>query len=216
MPILPSEKLLSQFAPFQPVNHCPEIKAHQAIDFFKFWEALELESNKQCIPFWGCVWPGARLLARFILDHRDDFKGKRVLDFGCGCGVATIAAVMAHAESVIANDIDQTALYITSRNLNENSSEAILEQANLLFNRDLCREPDVILVSDMFYERSTADALLSFLLDFHRNGTEVIIADGGRPFTPKSDIEVIASATLVVDKEIEGVEKRDVRLLKFK
>jgi len=40
-------------------------------------------------------------------------KGKRVLDFGCGSGASSIAALFSGAKSSTANDIDQSNLITT-------------------------------------------------------------------------------------------------------
>jgi predicted nicotinamide N-methyase len=43
----------------------------------------------------------------YLLDNHSLVRGRRVLDVGCGCGASAIAAKMAGAIHVIANDIDQ-------------------------------------------------------------------------------------------------------------
>lgn len=43
---------------------------------------------------------------RYILDHPEIVRGLRVLDLGSGCGATAIAAALAGAKSVTANDID--------------------------------------------------------------------------------------------------------------
>jgi predicted nicotinamide N-methyase len=43
----------------------------------------------------------------YLLDNDSLVRGRRVLDVGCGCGANAIAAKMAKATNVIANDIDQ-------------------------------------------------------------------------------------------------------------
>lgn len=45
------------------------------------------------------------IFARYILDHRDEFREMTILDVGSGCGASAIAARMAGADHVIANDI---------------------------------------------------------------------------------------------------------------
>jgi len=75
-------------------------------------------------PWWAFLWPGSQALSRYaflfsmliqllivvnsyLLDNDSLVRGRRVLDVGCGCGASAIAAKMAGATNVIANDIDQ-------------------------------------------------------------------------------------------------------------
>lgn len=46
-------------------------------------------------------------ISRFILDNVHLVKGKRVLDFGCGCGASGLAAKASKAKHVTFNDIDK-------------------------------------------------------------------------------------------------------------
>lgn len=43
---------------------------------------------------------------RYMLDNKRLLKDSRVLDIGCGCGASSIAAKLAGAVHVTANDID--------------------------------------------------------------------------------------------------------------
>ena len=61
-------------------------------------------------PFWAFCWASGQLLARYVLDHPELVRGRRVLDFGCGSGVVAIAAALAGAESAVACDCDPLAL----------------------------------------------------------------------------------------------------------
>ncbi|KAK6029430.1 hypothetical protein OSTOST_04461 [Ostertagia ostertagi] len=61
-------------------------------------------------PYWAFYWPGGQAVTRYILDNSQLFLGANVLDFGCGCGSASIAASKAGA-TVIANDIDSSEVY---------------------------------------------------------------------------------------------------------
>jgi len=45
-------------------------------------------------------------ILRYILDNPRIVTGKRVLDFGAGCGASSIAAAFSGAKTVVANDID--------------------------------------------------------------------------------------------------------------
>ena len=45
-------------------------------------------------PYWARPWPAALALAQLVLQQPHLVKGKRVCDFGCGLGLAGIAAAL--------------------------------------------------------------------------------------------------------------------------
>ena len=55
-------------------------------------------------------------MARYLLDHPESVRGKRVLDFASGSGIAAIAAMMSGAKQTIAVDIDPLALHAIELN----------------------------------------------------------------------------------------------------
>jgi predicted nicotinamide N-methyase len=212
MSIYPSLTLLSSFAPLTSVPHCESIIAHIAPDFFKLWENFEQEQGHVTeIPYWAAVWPGAKSLAAYILKNPDLVEGKKVLDFGSGSGVASIAAVKAGAKLVIANDIDPVAQFVAKQNFLANNADIETSFDNLL----MCEDDnlyDLILVSDMFYERSTAQPLHNFLKKNINMGSQILIADGTRPFTPRGGLQEILNEVIPVNKELEGMAERRVSL----
>ena len=42
-------------------------------------------------PFWAFAWAGGQGLARWLLDHPEEVRGRRVLDFASGSGLVGIA-----------------------------------------------------------------------------------------------------------------------------
>ena len=54
-------------------------------------------------PYWAFYWPGGQALTRYILDSKDVDPYGRTLDFGCGCGSASMAILLRdHKASVTA------------------------------------------------------------------------------------------------------------------
>jgi len=210
---VPSDGFIAEFAPLRPVEGCENIIAHQAEDLFALWEAWEARANKLCPPpFWAIAWPAAVVLARHILNHRHLVAGKTVVDLGCGGGLAGIAAARSGARRVIANDIDPVALEMALRNAAANKVSLEISSLNLTENTGAVTA-NVILVADLFYHRTASAALVAFLRQQQKKGTEVIIADGNRPFTPATGITVLTQETVPVSMELEGVPHREVRLL---
>ena len=67
-------------------------------------------------PYWAFCWASGQALARYVLDQPELVRGKRVVDFGAGSGVAAIAARKAGAASVVAVDTDARARQFAALN----------------------------------------------------------------------------------------------------
>lgn len=67
------------------------------------------------------VWAASVLLSRWIIEHRDDFAGQRVIELGAGCGLSGLAAAACTtAERVVLSDYPRSTmenlLYNVARN----------------------------------------------------------------------------------------------------
>src|SRR5581483_11052057 len=90
----------------------PEFRLWLATEYVPIWQATEAWLDEQNVdpPYWAFCWPGGQAVARYLLDHPEAVRRKRVLDFAAGSGVSSMAAAQAGALSVIANDIDLLSL----------------------------------------------------------------------------------------------------------
>lgn len=209
---LPSNETLQKHVFLRPVAGCPVIQAYQTDDVFALWQAWEAETGViQEIPFWATVWPGAIMLARQI-NHQIQVVGKTVIDLGCGGAVAGIAAARAGAKAVIANDLDAVALEMAMQNATANQVSLKPDLTNYLATQTL-PPAEIVLVADMFYQSEQARRLTNLLTEAVKTGCEVFIADGQRAFAPKTNVRVLATETIPVNFDLEGVQSREVRLL---
>ncbi|KIQ33241.1 class I SAM-dependent methyltransferase [Pseudomonas viridiflava] len=120
-------------------------------------------------PYWSFCWASGLALARFLAEQPHWVKGKRVLDFGAGSGVAGIAAAKAGALEVVACDLDPLAIAACRAN-------ADLNDVALNYSADFFAESDrfdLILVADVLYDRANLPLLDHFL----RRGREALVAD---------------------------------------
>ena len=183
----------------------PEIKLHLASEVIPLWRKTEEELAEIGIPppYWAFAWAGGQALARYILDHPEIARGKRVLDFGAGSGLVGIAAAKAGAAHVIAADIDPFAIAAAARNARVNG--LILETTS----RDMIDSDDVfdlILVGDMCYERPLAERLMHWLKACR---AEILLGDPGRSYFPKSGLTPLASYSVPTTRELEDREIRE-------
>jgi len=118
-------------------------------------------------PYWAFCWGGGQALARWILDNSEVVRGRHVVDFGAGSGVAGIAAALAGAESVTCVDIDEGALVACRQN-------ASLNQVVLETSADLAlTSGELLLAADVCYE----DKGYSQVINHMRVGGDVIVAE---------------------------------------
>ena len=89
----------------------------------RYTEADLSQSVLTHAPFWAFLWPGGFGIASFIQHNSSIFLNSTVVDFGCGCGVATVAARLAGARIVFAIDIDEFALVATTLNASLNGCD---------------------------------------------------------------------------------------------
>jgi predicted nicotinamide N-methyase len=110
-------------------------------------------------PYWCFCWASGLVLARWLAERPEWVRGKRVLDFGAGSGVAAIAAARAGAAEVVACDLDRLALAACHAN-------AELNGVTLNYSEDFFAEADrfdLILVADVLYDRANLPLLDHFL-----------------------------------------------------
>src|ERR671929_2145748 len=86
----------------KPVPHVPEISLYVAEESVPIWQKTEEELNAMGLPppYWAFAWAGGQALARYVLDHRQEVAGKRVLDLAAGSGLVGIAAAKAGGSPV--------------------------------------------------------------------------------------------------------------------
>ncbi len=119
--------------------------------------------------YWAFCWASGQVLAAELLRHPGWVRGKRVLDFGCGSGVAAIAAARAGAARVIACDLDPDALLATRINAARNGVDVELSSDFDTVDAEL----DLILVADVLYDRAN----LPWLSRLLARAPQVLVAD---------------------------------------
>jgi len=163
-------------------------------------------------PFWAFAWAGGQALARYIGEHPIEVRGKKVLDFAAGCGLAGIAAARAGASHVEASDLDRFAEAAIALNAIEN---AVSVKARLddLVGSD---EPfDVILAGDVAYQGNMALRMTDWLEARAKAGTLVLIGDPGRGHLPHEKLHSLASYDVAVPLMLEAVTMKRTDVWRF-
>lgn len=195
----------------------PEIRLHLASDSIALWKRTEAFAEGQLPPpYWAFAWPGGQALARYLLDHPDEVKGKIVLDFGSGSGLTAIAAAKAGAAAVCAAEID--ALALAAIEMNAQANGVFIEP----LSRDLIGERgrwNTVLCGDMCYERPLADRLVPWLKNLAADGMRVLMGDPGRDYFPRENgglgLERLTTYTVPTTMDLENRERRETSVYGF-
>jgi len=187
----------------------PEIKLHVADELVPIWHLTEEELDKSGLPppFWAFAWAGGQALARYILDNPDHVRGKRVLDFATGSGIVAVAAKMAGAAHVEANDIDPFSCAATKLNAEANDVQVDVLPQNLIGCDN--RGWEVILAGDICYEQPLAGRVEAWLRGLAKGGAEVLIGDPGRTYLPKQGMEKLVAYAVKTTRELEDTDVRN-------
>ena len=191
-----------------------ELVLHLAEESLPIWCRTEEELGEQGVPppYWAFAWAGGQALARYILDNPDLVAGRNVLDVGSGSGLVALAAAMAGARQVIANDIDALAREACRLNATANglaleiSADDLLAQTVPSAQNSAYAAPHLLTLADVFYERDLAEAATSAALFYRELGATVLIGDPCRSYFPTNRFERIADYRVPVTRELEDSE----------
>jgi predicted nicotinamide N-methyase len=193
----------------------PEVRLHLAEDAIVLWARMEAAAGATLPPpFWASAWAGGQSLARYVLDHPEVVAGRRVLDLAAGSGLVAVAAAMAGAASVTANDIDPYALAAVRLNAEANGV-AVDGRGGDLLDGD-ADGADVVLAGDVFYSRDMSERVLAFLDRVAARGSTALVGDPGRAYRPKERLEVVATYRVPIVGALEDAEIKQTDVLRLR
>jgi predicted nicotinamide N-methyase len=189
----------------------PEVALYLATEITPIWQATEAWLAEHNIepPFWAFAWPGSQAMARAVLDRPEHARGRRVLDFAAGCGLAAIAAALAGAGSVEAAEIDPLALAACRVNAALNGVAVATPAGDVV--GAACRW-ELILAGDVCYEAPMTAHILPWLRAMAAAGAEVWLADPGRAYLPREGLVALANYVVPTTRELEDRERREVTI----
>jgi predicted nicotinamide N-methyase len=123
-------------------------------------EAERLGISSATWPIFGVVWPSSCLLARLMLDHH--VNGKRVLEVGCGIGLASLILNQRLADITATDYHPETeGFLIHNVKLNDGKKIPFVRTGWADLDDDLGHF-DLIIGSDLLYEIKHVDLLSTF------------------------------------------------------
>ena len=140
--------------------------------------ALKLGIGSANWALFGVVWASSEILARIM--HSHDIKGKRILEVGCGIGLASLVLNKRHAD-VTATDYHPEVENYLLVNTQLNDSKAIpFKRTGWDDNVTDLGLFDLIIGSDVLYEKEQADSLSEFIHQHANSKCKIMIIDPGR------------------------------------
>ena len=189
----------------------PEIRIYLARDAIELWERTEQQAAAPDAakpelppPFWAFPWAGGQALARYLLDHPGQVRGRTVLDFAAGSGLVAIAAARAGAAVVRAAETDPLAIAAIKLNASVNRVQVDAALGDLLDGPPPA--VDLVLAGDVFYERGFARRLLPWLARVRAAGIEVLVGDPGRAYLPPDLGTEVAGYEVPVPRALEDAD----------
>jgi ETFB lysine methyltransferase len=139
------------------------------------------------LPYWADIWPSSTVLAAHMVSLKKPGvrRNRKGLELGCGVGLVTTAAMIADYD-MLATDYYTDALAFTRANAwrETRKSPQVLMIDWRAFPREVCGF-DLILASDVLYEKEYARLLPGIFKRALAPGGMVIVADPGRIGVPE-------------------------------
>jgi len=140
--------------------------------------AEDLGISSAAWPLFGIVWASSEVLAQLMTDF--DIGDRRILEVGCGIGLASLVLNQRSAD-ITATDHHPEAGDFLRRNARLNDGRAIPFTRTGWGDHDSgLGRFDLIIGSDLLYEREHVELLADFIDRHARPHCEVIIVDPGR------------------------------------
>ena len=139
-------------------------------------EAVGISSAQWSL--FGQLWPAGQLLAQAM--HGFDIAGKRILELGCGIGLASLV-LKRRGATVTASDVHPLAESFLAYNSALNELDAVTyRQLRWDVPLPTLGRFDLIIASDVLYEPAQV-AMLGGVIERHANErAEVLVTDPGR------------------------------------
>ncbi|WP_321312135.1 class I SAM-dependent methyltransferase [Halarcobacter sp.] len=158
--------------------HLKTLRDKQEYDSDNEQELNEYGISSATWSLFGVVWPASSVLAHYMKDY--DIKSKRILEVGCGIGLSSHLLNKRKAD-ITATDYHPEVETFLNDNTNLNNLDKIpFERTSWSDEDDSLGKFDLIIGSDILYERWHIEELSSFINKHANKLCEIIISDPGR------------------------------------
>jgi predicted nicotinamide N-methyase len=206
---------IRQHTRLQRPPHTPEIELWLADEITPIWKLTEEELGAMGVPppFWAFAWAGGQGVARWLLDHPEEARGREVVDLATGSGLVGIAAAKCGAAAVLGADIDPFCAAAVALNAEANGVRIDFTETDLLAG--LPPDVELICAGDVFYEKPLAERAHAWLERAHRNGARVLLGDPGRSYFDRRGLKQLAEYCVATTRELEDAEVKKTGVWTF-
>jgi predicted nicotinamide N-methyase len=180
-------------------------------------EAERAGISSSAWPIFGMLWPSGRVLAHVMLGF--ELEGKRILELGCGLALASLV-IHRRGGDITASDCHPLAGEFLRENLKLNHLPAMKYQTgNWSQPNPLLERFDLIIGSDVLYDRDQPEALARFIGLHALPGAEILIVDPDRGNRASFNRRMDAmgySRTETAISALPGGDKYKGRLLRYR
>jgi predicted nicotinamide N-methyase len=163
---------------------------------------LNLDPNTP-FPFWAKLWPSAKALFDVLEAHPHLIQNKHVLEIGAGIGLPSLMLAPI-TKSIQISDYDKEAVALLQKNIEhlqlQNAEALQLDWNHIPENLN----PEVIILSDVNYNPTQFDPLISLIDKFMNQGCTIIISTPQRimasPFVLKLEAYITDRYEALVDE----------------
>lgn len=157
-------------------THAVPILLRVVTDVDKLLDSLPPDAE---IPYWAVLWESAIGLSEWLAEHPEWLAGKRVLELGAGLGLCGILASKLGI-FVVQTDYDERALRLAEENARLNNLSPLPQFRADWRDWRHSERYDVILGSDLFYDRQLHVPLLNIMRSALLPGGVLLLADPWR------------------------------------
>lgn len=175
--------------PVPPTLPFPTVRLHvpfpSAMLGYDLWAVEDVDALLQAlsegddIPYWAVLWESAIGLSEWLIENRNQIRGKQVLELGTGLGLVSLVAraLGAHCTQT---DYDPLALKLAAANAILNQEDPFPQFLMDWRAWDPMTRYEVILGADLLYDVRLHDALLNVLESALTPGGSFILSDPWR------------------------------------
>ena len=194
---------------------CPELQLHLAKAISPLWQASETLFAGDAVerPYWAFAWAGGQGLARHLIENKWLVRGRKVLDFMAGSGIAGIAAAKAGAAGVTAYDSD--AMARAAIGLNGRTNHVTVGVRAEAIDPADAPKWEVVLVGDIGYEPPLADLYMPQLRAMAAKGALVLVADPGRVYAGQKGFVHLGDYTIPTSSDPADTGVREAAIYRL-